>query len=50
MPIKYTVKIVEERHMLWAHVDELPGTFASGEDLRELFDALLEAIEPVEPK
>lgn len=28
----------------WAHVSELPGCFASGADLDELRDALVEAV------
>lgn len=41
----YTVRIHEEPgHDLWAEVDELPGCFASGRDMGELFEALAEAV------
>jgi predicted RNase H-like HicB family nuclease len=36
--------IHEEDDSYWAEVQELPGCFASGQDLDELKDALLEAI------
>lgn len=34
----------EEDGSYWAEVQELPGCFASGKDLNELQDALIEAI------
>ena len=37
--------IHEEDGSYWAEVKELPGCFASGHDLEELKDAVLEAIE-----
>ena len=37
--------IHEEDGSYWAEVKELPGCFASGRDLEELKDAVLEAIE-----
>jgi predicted RNase H-like HicB family nuclease len=39
------VSINEEDGRYWAEVQELPGCFASGADLDELKEALLEAIE-----
>lgn len=36
--------IHEENGSLWAEVTELPGCFASGKDLNELQEALIEAI------
>ena len=42
----YTVKIHDEgADGVWAEVVELPGCFASGQDLDELYEALAEAIE-----
>jgi len=46
---EYNLSIAEEDGMLWAEVVELPGTFASGEDMDELIAAAIEAIEMVEP-
>lgn len=41
----YTVKIVrDEDGALYGHVLQLPGCFASGDDLAELSEALSEAI------
>jgi predicted RNase H-like HicB family nuclease len=41
----YTVQIhMEPGERMWAEVVELPGCFASGEDLDELWEALKEAI------
>jgi predicted RNase H-like HicB family nuclease len=41
----YTVRIhAEPGHDLWAEVAELPGCFASGADMKELREALAEAI------
>ncbi|HXP22086.1 MAG TPA: type II toxin-antitoxin system HicB family antitoxin [Streptosporangiaceae bacterium] len=43
--LTYTVRIHEEPgHELWAEVAELPGCFASGADMDELWEALAEAI------
>ena len=39
-----TVEINEEDGVLWGQVVELPGCFATGEDLDELAEALGEAI------
>jgi hypothetical protein len=39
-----TVDINEEDGVLWGQVVELPGCFATGEDLDELAEALGEAI------
>jgi predicted RNase H-like HicB family nuclease len=41
----YTVRIHHEPdHELWAEVAELPGCFASGADMDELWQALGEAV------
>jgi predicted RNase H-like HicB family nuclease len=42
---RYHVSVHRERSDYWAEVDELPGCFASGDDLAELKEALAEAIE-----
>jgi predicted RNase H-like HicB family nuclease len=39
-----TVEIDEEDGVLWGQVVELPGCFATGDDLDELAEALGEAI------
>jgi predicted RNase H-like HicB family nuclease len=39
-----TVEIHQEDGILWGEVVELPGCFATGEDLDELAEALGEAI------
>jgi predicted RNase H-like HicB family nuclease len=39
-----TVEIHEEDGVLWGQVVELPGSFATGDDLDELAEALGEAI------
>ena len=39
-----TVEIHEEDGVLWGQVVELPGCFATGDDLDELTEALGEAI------
>jgi predicted RNase H-like HicB family nuclease len=39
-----TVQIHNEDGILWGQVVELPGVFATGEDLDELTEALTEAI------
>jgi predicted RNase H-like HicB family nuclease len=41
---EYTVTVHEEADSLWAEVDELPGCFATGDNLDELREALEEAI------
>ena len=44
-PTSYTVRIHrEEGEQPWAEVVELPGCFASGEDMAELRENLAEAI------
>ena len=40
----YTVRIHDEDGELWAEVVELPGCFASGDDIEELKENLAEAI------
>jgi predicted RNase H-like HicB family nuclease len=40
----YTVAVHQEDDTLWAEVEELPGCFATGRDLPELEEALVEAI------
>ncbi|MFE3452350.1 type II toxin-antitoxin system HicB family antitoxin [Nonomuraea sp. NPDC059194] len=41
----YTVKVhAEQDGTAWAEVDELPGCFASGESIEELWTNLAEAI------
>jgi predicted RNase H-like HicB family nuclease len=40
----YTVAVHQEGDTLWAEVEELPGCFATGRDLDELEEALVEAI------
>ena len=41
----YTVQVHEaEDGTFWAQVDELPGCFATGDDLDELKEAVVEAI------
>jgi len=43
--VSYTIRLRDEgSDGLWAHVDELPGCFASGRSIEELQEALLEAI------
>jgi len=42
--IRLTVEIHEEDGVLWGQVVELPGCFATGDDLDELAEALGEAI------
>jgi predicted RNase H-like HicB family nuclease len=39
-----TVEIHDEDGVLWGQVVELPGVFATGDDLDELTEALTEAI------
>ena len=43
--MEYHVVIHEEEERYWADVRELPGCFASGRDLDELKEALIEAID-----
>jgi predicted RNase H-like HicB family nuclease len=40
----FTLTIHNEGGHIWAEVKELPGCFASGRDMDELKDALIEAI------
>jgi predicted RNase H-like HicB family nuclease len=42
--MELTVVVTRESGSFWSEVDELPGCFASGRTLRELRDALAEAI------
>jgi predicted RNase H-like HicB family nuclease len=42
--VEYHVTIHEEDGAYWAEVAELPGCFASGDNLDELREALFEAI------
>jgi predicted RNase H-like HicB family nuclease len=41
---EYRVFVHEEDGAYWAEVEDLPGCFASGKDLDELRDAVVEAI------
>ena len=43
--MEFHATLHEEDGMYWAEVEELPGCFASGKDLNELQEALIEAIE-----
>ena len=44
-PVIYTVRVHREPgHPLWADVTELPGCFATGTDLNDLWRALAEAV------
>jgi predicted RNase H-like HicB family nuclease len=42
--MEFHAAIHEEDGSYWAEVEELPGCFASGKDLNELEEALIEAI------
>lgn len=42
--MEFHATIHEEDGSYWAEVEELPGCFASGKDLNELEEALIEAI------
>lgn len=42
--MKFHVMVHEEDGSYWAEVTELPGCFASGDDLEELKEAVVEAI------
>jgi predicted RNase H-like HicB family nuclease len=42
--MEFQAIIHEEDGSYWAEVPDLPGCFASGQDLEELKDALIEAI------
>lgn len=44
VPLEFRAIIHEEDGSYWAEVKELPGCFASGSNLDELKDALVEAI------
>jgi predicted RNase H-like HicB family nuclease len=44
-PMEFHAKVHEEDGSYWAEVEELPGCFASGKDLNELQEALIEAID-----
>lgn len=41
---EFRVYVHEEDGSYWAEVDRLPGCFASGQDLDELREAVIEAI------
>jgi predicted RNase H-like HicB family nuclease len=43
--IAYTVKVHQENDSYWAEVDELPGCFAAGDTLPELWETLSEAVQ-----
>lgn len=45
LTMEITAKIHREDGSYWAEVPALPGCFASGHDLDELFDSLLEGID-----
>ncbi|MEV7013245.1 type II toxin-antitoxin system HicB family antitoxin [Streptosporangium sp. NPDC051022] len=40
----YTIQVHEEDDSYWAEVEELPGCFASGDSIEELWSNLSEAI------
>lgn len=42
--MEFHATVHEEDGSYWADVEELPGCFASGKDLNELKEALIEAI------
>jgi predicted RNase H-like HicB family nuclease len=42
--MEYTARIHREDGTYWAEVPELPGVFASGDTLDELFEGLQEAV------
>lgn len=42
--VAYTIRIHNDPDGLWAEVVELPGVFATGDDLEELFECLEEGI------
>ena len=42
--MEFHATVHEEDGAYWAEVKELPGCFASGKDLNELHEALIEAI------
>jgi predicted RNase H-like HicB family nuclease len=42
--VELTVRIHIEEGTYWAEVPELPGSFASGDDLGELFESLQEGL------
>lgn len=42
--VEFHAIVHEEDGSLWAEVEELPGCFASGKDLNELTEAVIEAI------
>lgn len=44
--IRFNIKVEQEEDgMLWGQVEQMPGCFASGENVDELQEALLEAIQ-----
>lgn len=42
--IMFNINVDYEDGMLWGQVEQMPGCFASGENVEELQEALLEAI------
>jgi predicted RNase H-like HicB family nuclease len=42
--MELTANICREEGSYWAEVSELPGCFASGDNLEELLDSLLEGV------
>jgi predicted RNase H-like HicB family nuclease len=42
--VEYTTRVHRESDHYWAEVVDLPGCFATGDDLNELAEALTEAI------
>lgn len=45
--MELTARVRVEAGSYWAEVEELPGCFAAGDTLDELFDSLREAVELV---
>jgi predicted RNase H-like HicB family nuclease len=43
--MQLTIDVHPEDGAFWAEVEELPGCFASGDNLKELFEAIGEGIE-----
>ena len=42
--MKFTIRIHPDADGLWAEVLELPGCFATGSDLNELWESLAEGV------
>lgn len=47
MAREFTIRVQREDGMFWGEVEELPGTFASGETWDEFTEAINEAIQMV---